>query len=426
MIGERKRCEIHPAHAELHSTFSHEKIIMLWRQLIDDFLVGLHGEDIPIRLNLWHGIHFDLGRAPTVMITARSLRGLRRIVTPTLDGLGEAYVEGEIDVEGDPAEVFNVAVQLVARGGQRAAAQRGAARPQHSRQLDKQAIAYHYDVSNDFYALWLDSNRVYSCGYFRDGEDDLDLAQQRKIDHILRKLQVRPGQHLLDIGCGWGALICRAAKAYGLRATGITLSEQQYEYARERIRREGLQRHCEVRLEDYRDVAGRFDRITSVGMFEHVGLANLPSYFSRIHSLLDDGGVAMNHGITSADPESGDSPLGGGDFIEHYVFPHGELPHISLALKALCAAGLEPVDVESLRRHYALTLQQWSRRLEAAQEQARALIGERRLRIWRMYLAGCAHGFAQNWISIYQILAVKAGGPGLNPLPLTRDYMYAE
>jgi len=293
----------------------------------------------------------------------------------------------------------------------------------HTRASDAEVVGYHYDVSNQFYALWLDANMVYSCGYFRSPQDSLEAAQIQKIDHILVKLRVRPGDRLLDIGCGWGALIMRAAEKFGARTVGITLSRNQYELARERIAAAGLADRCEVRLEDYRDVTGKFDRIASVGMFEHVGLRNLGAYFNKMRDLLEDGGTAMNHGITSGDPESAESPFDASEYIERYVFPHGELPHVSLTLKEMCAAGLEPVDVENLRRHYALTLTHWAERFEAASEQLRQIAGDKRWRIWRMYLAGCAYAFGHEWMALHQILAVKSGS-GAETLPLTRDYMY--
>jgi cyclopropane-fatty-acyl-phospholipid synthase len=262
---------------------------------------------------------------------------------------------------------------------------------------------------------------VYSCAYFRSPEDSLEAAQEQKIDHVLRKLRVRPVDRLLDVGCGWGALVIRAAERFGARALGITLSRNQYEYARERIGAAGLAGHCEVRLEDYRDVAGTYDRIASIGMFEHVGLKNLRGYFTRINELLADDGTFLNHGITSTDADSAETPWGGGEFVERYVFPHGELPHVGLALKEMSAAGLEPVDAESLRRHYALTLQHWARRFEDAGQELAVIAGEKRYRIWRVFLAASADGFANHRMSLYQVLAVKAGA---GVLPLTRDYMY--
>jgi cyclopropane-fatty-acyl-phospholipid synthase len=217
-----------------------------------------------------------------------------------------------------------------------------------------------------------------------------------------------------------------AAARYGVKALGITLSANQHALANERIAAAGLQDRCEVRLQDYRDVPGAavFDKIASIGMFEHVGLKNLAVYFGAIRRLLADGGIVLNHGITSIDPDSRSVGLGGGDFIGRYVFPHGELPHLSLVIREMGAAGLEVMDSETLRLHYAKTLQQWSERLEGNLEKAKAFAGDKRLRIWRTYLAGCAHAFAQGWVSIQQVLAVKAGDPRQNPLPWTRDYMY--
>lgn len=237
---------------------------------------------------------------------------------------------------------------------------------------------------------------------------------------------LKPGDRFLDIGCGWGALVMHAAERYGASALGITLSHNQHALAIERIRAAGLEDRCEVRLQDYRDVPGEgaFDKIASIGMFEHVGLKNLPVYFGAIRRLLAEGGVVLNHGITSVDPESRSVGLGAGDFIGKYVFPHGELPHLSLVIKEMGAAGLEVMDAETLRLHYAKTLEHWSARLEASLDKARALAGEKRLRIWRAYLAGCAHAFAQGWVSIQQVLATKTGDPRRNPLPWSREYMY--
>lgn len=382
---------------------------------------------IPLRVRLWNGIVIDLGATPTVTVHVASMAGLRCLLDSTLDNLGKGYVEGSIDIEGRIMDVVAIAAELAAHPDNARRPFRHKPRlAWHDKNIDAQAIAYHYDVSNEFYGLWLDRDMIYSCGYFRAPTDSLEAAQTQKIDHILRKLRIRRGDRLLDIGCGWGALARRAAGVYGARVLGITLSQSQYEYARERIAREGLQDRCEVVLEDYRDITGRFDRITSVGMFEHVGLKNMRDYFSRIHVLLCTDGVAMNHGITSTDPDSRETPFGGGRFIEDYVFPHGELAHVGLVLKNMSHAGLEVIDVENLRRHYALTLHHWVERFEAATQACRTLAGEKRWRIWRVYLAGCAHGFAHNWLSIHQVLAVKGHAGVASPLPLTRDYMYGE
>ena len=358
-------------------------------------------------------------------ITVPKASALRYFVAPDLMTLGEAYVEGHIDFDGSLHEAFQVSERFArVAGGSRLAPLKKAVR--HTKSRDRKAIQYHYDVSNEFYALFLDPDMVYSCAYFEREDDSLEAAQQQKLDHILTKLMLKPGERLLDIGCGWGALVFRAAEKFGARAVGITLSQNQHDYVREKIREKGLADRCEVRLQDYRDVPeeGGYDKVASIGMFEHVGRKNLGLYFARIRALLKDGGLALNHGITSIDPDSRAVGMGAGDFIGRYVFPHGELPHIGLVLREMSAGGLEATDVESLRRHYARTTALWASRLEAAAARARAIAGEKRYRIWSIYLAGCAHAFAQSWMNVYQVLACKQGREGMNTLPLTRAYMY--
>ncbi|MGB8433972.1 MAG: class I SAM-dependent methyltransferase [Burkholderiales bacterium] len=384
-------------------------------------------DPIPLRLKLWNGRTFDLGPEPRVSVAFPRASALRYFVWPDLAKLGEAYVEGRILVEGSLKDVFDVGV-LYARKVASASKLTGIRRVvSHSRARDKKAIQYHYDVSNDFYRLFLDRNMVYSCAYFRTEADSLEQAQEQKLDHILNKLQLKPGEALLDIGCGWGALILRAVRKYGATATGITLSKNQYEYVSQRIRDEGLEGRCEVRLLDYRDVPDKeqYDKIASIGMFEHVGFKNLRLYFAKIHRLLRDGGLVLNHGITAVDPEGRGVGLGAGEFIGRYVFPHGELPPISMVLAEMSHAGLDPTDVESLRQHYARTSGIWASRLEQQRERAIEIVGDIRYRIWSIYLQGCAFGFEQGWMTIYQVLACKEGGPKMNPLPLTREYMYA-
>ena len=400
---------------------------MFWEKQFEDYIGKMIRFNVPVRLGLWNGREVALGPEPRVKLAIKSPGALRHLLRPSMATLGQAYVDGELDVEGRVDDIFDVVVQLTANAngtGNSGQARRAHHFGRHNKKADAEAISYHYDVSNEFYSLWLDRAMVYSCAYFKHEDDSLEKAQERKLDHILTKIQARPGQTLLDIGCGWGALVMRAASKFGVKALGVTLSKNQYELARQRVAEAGLADKVEIRLQDYREVSGHFDRITSVGMFEHVGLKNLRGYFAKIHDLLVDGGVCMNHGITSTDAESAQSPFGGGDFIERYVFPQGEVPHIGLTLKDMTAAGLEAMDVENLRRHYALTTQHWSRRFEDNLDKIRDMVGEKRFRIWRAYLAGCAYGFANNWISLHQVVAIKAGGPALNPLPLTRDYMY--
>lgn len=381
-------------------------------------------QNIPMELRLWNGRKIELGDSPKVRVTVPKASALGYFLSPDLLKLGQAYVEGHIAVEGSLRDVFDVA-QKFARSLADPGRLRGFRRmARHTKSRDREAIHYHYDVSNEFYSLFLDTNMVYSCAYFKSGEESLNLAQEQKLDHILTKLRVQPGERLLDIGCGWGALIIRAAQKYGAIATGITLSENQHALALERIEEAGVADRCEVRLQDYRDVPEKkhFDKISSVGMFEHVGLKNLPAYFAKMRALLAPNGVVMNHGITSVDPDSRSVGLGAGAFIDRYVFPDGELPHISLVLREMEAAGFEVADVESLRRHYAKTCGMWADGLETHRARAIEIAGDKRYRIWAIYLAGCAYAFANDWINIYQVLASPRNA---GSLPLTRDYMYA-
>jgi cyclopropane-fatty-acyl-phospholipid synthase len=381
---------------------------------------------LPVTVALWDGTEVPLGEPSKVGIRLRSTSAARYLLKPSLDALGEGYVEGHLDVDGRIRDIVEVAEQLARDADDRQGKGRLPAWiSRHTRRSDRAAIEYHYDVSNEFYALWLDPNMVYSCAYFDSPERDLESAQLAKLDHICRKLQLAPGETLLDIGCGWGAMVLHAARHYGVRAVGVTLSTNQHALATERVRAAGLSDRVEIRLQDYRDVPGEgvFDKISSIGMFEHVGLKNLGGYFATVRRLLKPGGVAMNHGITSADAESRSVGLGAGDFIDRYVFPDGELPHVSLAIRELSQAGLELVDAESLRRHYALTCSHWSDAFERNIAELERLAGAQRARIWRIYLAGCAHAFAKGWINIYQLLAIRTED-GASPLPLTRDYMY--
>jgi len=380
---------------------------------------------LPLRIELWNGQRLDFSRdAPRVTVRLPRASAARYLLTPSLSNLGAAYVEGMIEVRGAAADMIAV-VNALARATLKAEGRfaRVVRSLGHDRKRDAQAIRYHYDVSNDFYREFLDPDMVYSCAYFERGDEDLATAQHKKIDHILRKINLQPGQSLLDIGCGWGALVLRAASRYGARCVGVTLSENQYALARERVRAAGLAHLVDIRLQDYRDVRGQFDRITSVGMFEHVGIKHLPEYFGAIHTLLAPDGVALNHGITTSDAANGATPYGGGEFIDRYVFPQGELAHIGHVLKAMQQGGLESHDVENLRRHYARTCAIWTENFEARAERIKALAGDKRYRIWLVYLAGCSYAFEHDWISVYQVVCGKAGRRP-DALPWSRRYMY--
>jgi cyclopropane-fatty-acyl-phospholipid synthase len=264
---------------------------------------------------------------------------------------------------------------------------------------------------------------VYSCAYFETLDDTLDQAQRNKLDHICRKLRLASGERFLDIGCGWGALVCWAARNYGVRAHGVTLSREQFDYAQQRITTEGLGDRVSVELRDYRDLAGEaiFDKVSSVGMFEHVGLANLPIYNATVRRVLRPGGLFLNHGITH--DEEGWKPSVDTEFINRYVFPDGELDTVSNIQRGMEHAGFEIQDVEALRAHYALTLRYWVRRLEAAHDEALQYVSETAYRVWRLYMAACALEFEAGGTGIYQILASKPGAT-IRPLPLTRRDLY--
>ncbi len=352
--------------------------------------------------------------------------------------LAEAYLAGAIDVEGDMEALFSLVshleglrlplaarLSLLRQALRLPPAKRGLpdlppASPR-GRRNSRAAISHHYDVGNDFYRLWLDPEMVYSCAYFREPSRSLAEAQRDKLDHICRKLRLRPGMVLLDIGCGWGALALWAARHYGVRVHGITLSRAQQALARRRVEEAGLGGQVRIELRDYRELPDepRYDRVVSVGMFEHVGLKNFPRYFGKVRSVIRPGGLFLNHGITS---ETRWQRTDLTRFINRHVFPDGELTRISHVLQAMEDAGFEILDLESLRRHYALTLRHWVRSLEANHEAAVALTSERCYRVWRLYMAGSAFYFEEGSIGVDQVLAGLRHAP--LQLPMTREDLY--
>jgi cyclopropane-fatty-acyl-phospholipid synthase len=385
------------------------------------------GRNIPVALVLPDGGRVALSERPEVDVYARTWQGLRTLATPELGSLARAYVHNDLDFTGGARRILDISETLV--GGISHGRERLSARMRqwlHRRRDNKANIQHHYDVSNAFYRLWLDRQMVYSCAYFRSATDSIDTAQAQKLDHICRKLRLEPGERFLDIGCGWGALILHAAKNYGVDATGITLSQNQHDHVKARIAEEGLQGRVHVELRDYLDLPEDrpYDKIASIGMFEHVGIRNYPRYFGKIRRVLKPGGFVLNHGITHNWLGATSLGSGIGDFIEQYVFPGGQLAHVSRVMQGLAAEGLEVVDGEALREHYARTLWHWVDRLEANAEAARREVGEERFRVWRIYLAGSAHAFDRGWLSIFQLLAGKPLADGSLPHPATRDYMY--
>ena len=400
---------------------------MFWEKPLDNALSKLkENVQAPVRVVLWDGREVAFSEKPRVTLRLKGTRAAAALSRPTLLTLAEAYIDGDAELEGDVREAIRGAVEIARAMPEPLFKSQGPTNARHTKRGDREAIQHHYDVSNEFYRLWLDPGMVYSCAYFKREGDSLETAQMQKLDHICNKLRLKPGERFLDIGCGWGALAIRAASKYGADATGITLSENQCRLANERIREAGLEGRCRVVMQDYRDTPGEgaYDKIASVGMFEHVGLRYLPVYFNTVRRLLKERGVFLNHGITTMDTSNRAVGLGAGEFIGRYVFPRGELPHLHLVVHDMADQDLEVHDVEGLRTHYAKTLGHWSDNYEARLAEAVEAAGERTARIWRVYLAGCAHAFEQGWISIYQILASKQTRPGRAAMPLTREWMY--
>lgn len=400
---------------------------MLTDPIIHTIETRLRENQLPLAVNFWNEKTVTGTTPVKATLELPSPSALMLLVSPTLSKLAECYVEEKIHLRGKISDTLQMLAPLVTLPN---AAKKAALSKwrlfKHSKSSDRKAISSHYDVSNDFFALWLDQRRVYSCAYFKQSDDSLERAQEQKLDHICRKLMLKQGERFLDIGCGWGGLILWAAEHYGVRAMGITISQNQYDYVREYAKEKGISDRVEVRLMDYRDLpeAEPFDKIASVGMFEHVGIANLPIYFRKIFNLLKPGGLVMNHGITSTTFDGEAIDEGSREFIDKYVFPDGELTHISKVMEVMSREGLECRDVENLRVHYAKTLWHWVERLEGQAEKARAMVGEKKFRIWQTYMAGFAMAFERNWDAIYQVLAAKPLADGAVDLPLTREYMY--
>lgn len=421
-----------------------------------------------VSLRLWNGTQLLVGRGSATRAEPRytlAFRNPQVVCSLVLGrdplGIADAYFRGDIDVEGDFRAALgirnrlqDIRLSLADRLGAWIAAMRlqsliekqvSPAKPKdldadadthdgrrvqrrtvvkhHSKLENRDAISFHYDISNEFYALWLDPAMVYSCAYFESPETSLESAQEAKLEHICRKLLLRPDEYLLDIGCGWGALLIHAARHHGVRGHGVTLSVRQLDLARERISAAGLDGRVTVELRDYRDLEGvdRFDKIASVGMFEHVGLRNLPGYFATAHRLLKPSGLFLNHGITH-DAQAWDKSLGT-EFINRYVFPDGQLDTISRMQGLMEGAQFEIVDVEALRAHYAMTLERWVERLERHHGDALRYVNEATYRVWRLYMSACALDFQAGEIGIYQVLASKRASQ-LAALPLTRRHLY--
>ncbi len=419
--------------------------------VLSEIFAGSSLDNVGVRL--WDGTAWPDGRARAAVLSLKHSESLTRMfLRGTEVALAEAYLHGAFDIEGDMEAAFEIGDFLLAHLGnwkkklklagllvalpgydgrstirwavnQLLPQIRG---KRHSPERDRRAVTFHYDVSNDFYRLWLDRRMVYSCAYFESPDDGLDAAQEHKLDYLCRKLRLRPGQRLLDVGCGWGALLIHAAKHFGVRAEGITLSEPQVSWARARIAETGLTNNVTIQLRDYREISAQggeiYDATVSVGMAEHVGRARLPDYFHAVHHALKPGGIFLNQAIGESIVPRPDNR--NGSFIEHYVFPDGDIPPLPIMLRAAESAGFEIRDVENLREHYALTLRQWLARLEAHHAEALSFVDETTYQIWRLYLAGAGHGFRRGRIAVYQTSLAKLGPAGQTNLPLTRNDWY--
>jgi len=397
-----------------------------------------------IRVRGWDGSEAGPENAPLLVINSR--RAIRRLLwQPNELGLARGFVAGELDLQGDIYQALTSIAPLLDSGSRtkatltpgdrgemmKAAVMLGAVGPQpqpppqeanlhgrrHSRTRDRDAISHHYDVGNDFYRIVLGPSLVYSCGYWNTPDATLESAQAAKLELICRKLGLKPGMRLLDVGCGWGSMAIHAAREYGVSVVGVTLSHEQVELARKRVVEAGLASQVDIRLQDYRDVAdGPFDAISSVGMAEHVGPDQFERYARTLYQLLRPGGRLLNHQIARRPGPRRTSPT----FISAYVFPDGELSPVGQTAEALEAAGLEVRDLESLREHYALTLRQWVANLSARWDEAVRLAGPGRARVWLLYMAGSALAFEAGRIGVNQVLAVRAHADGRSEIPPTR------
>jgi len=412
--------------------------------------------DARISVRLWDGSLVPLGRDvdPRLFVSISSPGVISSLLRwPTLDNLVRQYALGRIDFHGGDlmefAEVARVkrsrsrlkqirksvllwnALPFLVAPADNAVAQHAFSGDElgrgNSPRNDRDYIQFHYDLGNDFYQLFLDPEMQYSCGYFTDWNNSLEQAQRDKLEMICRKLRLQPGERMLDIGCGWGGLICHAALNYGVQAHGVTLSQTQYEFAQEKVRRLGLADRVTVELRDYTTLEETYDKISSIGMYEHVGIANYPKYFRKIYSLLRDRGILLNHGITRR-AKTGNKRFAvrrpEHRWIAKYIFPGGELDHIGHTCESMEACRFEVHDVENWREHYAQTTRFWCERLSARRDEAIAIVGPERYRLWLAYLAGVSFAFHDGALRIFQVVASKHAAKGRAELPPTRADLY--
>jgi cyclopropane-fatty-acyl-phospholipid synthase len=388
-------------------------------QLFEQF--SDHARDVSFQVQFWDGVQKSFGSGkPQFILTFVTKRAAEHVIESGSLGFGEEYMAGDIQVEGDfqrllrfgtDAAFLNLPMGLKAKLAIKHLRQTSL----NTLSRSQKHVAHHYDRGNDFYKLWLDETMAYSCAYFRDENDTLEQAQQQKYEHICRKLQLKAGETLVDIGCGWGGMLIYAAKHYGVRGLGCSLSKQQVEYAIDLVKRESLSECISIVLEDYRNIKGEFDKFVSVGMFEHVGKEFIPTFMEKTRSILKRGGIGLLHTIGEERSMPGDP------WTLKYIFPGGYIPALDEIVRTMGEVGLVPTDIENLRLHYARTVEEWIIRYEAQIKKVEAMFDASFVRMWRMFLNGCVVNFRYGSPRLYQVLFTN----GLNnTLPLTREHIY--
>ncbi|GAJ25704.1 cyclopropane-fatty-acyl-phospholipid synthase [Liquorilactobacillus sucicola DSM 21376 = JCM 15457] len=377
-----------------------------------------HAFNIPVEVTFWDGSveHFGPAGQPQNKIVINKPLPPQSVLEHATLTLAEAYMEKDIEVEGSIQNLITSIFMTPHSFINSSKFKKFLPKQNHSKKQSMNDIQSHYDLGNDFYKLWLDKTMTYSCAYFKTKDDSLEQAQLNKVYHILNKLDLKHNKTLLDIGCGWGTLLFAAAKDFGVQATGITLSEEQFNYVSKKIKKENLEGMVAVKLMDYRELNQSFDYITSVGMFEHVGKENLGMYFKKIAELLKPEGRALIHGITGQHMGIGSDP-----FINKYIFPGGYIPHLSEIMEHIMLSNLQLKDLETLRRHYQKTLEIWTQNIFKHKTEITNLFDDKFFRMWNLYLQACAASFEAGNIDVAQYLLTK--GPSGVHLPLTRDYI---
>ena len=380
-----------------------------------------HARDVSFQVQFWDGVKKSYGDGePQFILTFVTQRAAEHALESGSLGFGEEYMAGDIQVEGDFTQLLRFGADATILSlplGLKAKLAITHLRKTSFNTLSrsKKHVAHHYDRGNDFYKLWLDDSMAYSCAYFRDENDTLEQAQQQKYEHICRKLQLKAGETLVEIGCGWGGMLVYAAKHYGVRGIGYTLSKQQTEYATDLLKREGLSKNISIVLDDYRRIEGTFDKFVSIGMFEHVGKQFIPTFMEKVQSILKPGGIGLLHTIGQ------ELPIPGDPWTLKYIFPGGYIPTLDEIVRTMCEVKLIPTDIENLRLHYARTLEEWSARYEVHAKKIEALYDASFVRMWRMFLNGCIANFRYGDMRLYHVLFTN----GLNnTMPLTREHLY--